>query len=52
MDLYILEAKTKRKSVATRMNKAMDQVDMHLEKIRGLLSMENNDKKNIFYTLN
>lgn len=48
-DLQISEAKTKRKTICTRLNVTMDKLDVYLEKIRGLLSMEHKDKKNIFY---
>ena len=34
----ILEAKAKRKSVATRLNKVMDKNDTNMEKIRELLA--------------
>ena len=37
-DLYTLEAKAKRKSVATRLNKVMDKNDSNMEKIRELLA--------------
>lgn len=48
-DLKISEAKTKRKNVASHINRQMDKIDLHLEKMRDLLSMEHNDRKNIFY---
>ena len=51
IDLKISEEREKRKQIASLLNRVMDRVDEHLREIRGILSMENKDKKNIYYCI-